>query len=582
MNIELVKTFFFLLNGGFLLFLAITILRDSFTNRLNRITGAMMFFAGLGPIFIALGSIIDPNVLAGQTFEQSFLFKIIFIWEFFFPLLVLFSWVFPEDRLRHFRHPRLRYFIFVPIIIHLIVVFFFSDIIVMLESLRVESSQQGFSSLILKPFAFIVTYLTYFFSFISSYHEVIFGLINLLFIVITVYFLETSRSVIANPRLKKQTTVVIWALRISLGIYAIAYLGDTIFPYQINETIKSILMLLALSSGSVLFIYATIRYQFLDIRLAFRQSFIYSITSAILVGLYIVLVMQSKKFLTPIFGEESDIISYAFVILILLLFQPINNWIDEITRSMFIRTRTDHRNIIARFSKQVISLFDPIKLRRIIEETLKTSLLVERVYFVLYDDSVGEYVMLPSDDNPRRLILKRDDLLLRGINLLDAPSYWNTLTSYQRNSELASHLEQFDTRLILPMKDSEHLLGFLALSPKAAGYSYSSEDINLLGVLSNQMVTALTNARLYVDSLERIRLEEEVSMARQIQLDLLPKKPPKMDCITISAHSTPSRTVGGDFFDFIQAADNRLGICIADASGKGMPAALMIAQTQAR
>jgi sigma-B regulation protein RsbU (phosphoserine phosphatase) len=171
--------------------------------------------------------------------------------------------------------------------------------------------------------------------------------------------------------------------------------------------------------------------------------------------------------------------------------------------------------------------------------------------------------------------------MLRGINLLDSPTYFHSLSAYTEESELSDELEKRDIKLILPMKDSQHLLGFLALTNKAAGYSYSSEDLNLLGVLSNQMVSALTNARLYVDSLERIRLQEEVSMARQIQLDLLPTEPPTTETMEISAHSTPSRTVGGDFFDFLHTNDNKVGICIADASGKGMPAALMIAQTQA-
>jgi sigma-B regulation protein RsbU (phosphoserine phosphatase) len=100
-------------------------------------------------------------------------------------------------------------------------------------------------------------------------------------------------------------------------------------------------------------------------------------------------------------------------------------------------------------------------------------------------------------------------------------------------------------------------------------------------VLSNQIVTALTNARLYVDSLERLRLQEEVAMARQIQLDLLPSEPPTIESFAIAAHSTPSRTVGGDFYDFIPISDHSIGVVIADASGKGMPAALMIAQIQA-
>jgi len=95
------------------------------------------------------------------------------------------------------------------------------------------------------------------------------------------------------------------------------------------------------------------------------------------------------------------------------------------------------------------------------------------------------------------------------------------------------------------------------------------------------MVSALTNARLYVESMERLRLQEEVNMARQIQVGLLPSKPPDLTNTEISVHSTPSRTVGGDFYDFIKIDENRIGIVIADASGKGMPAALMIAQIQA-
>ena len=54
MSLELIKTFLFLVSGGFLLFLAVTIMRDSFDNRLNRICGFMLLFAGLGPIFYGL------------------------------------------------------------------------------------------------------------------------------------------------------------------------------------------------------------------------------------------------------------------------------------------------------------------------------------------------------------------------------------------------------------------------------------------------------------------------------------------------------------------------------------------------
>ncbi|MBU0982544.1 MAG: SpoIIE family protein phosphatase, partial [candidate division Zixibacteria bacterium] len=175
-----------------------------------------------------------------------------------------------------------------------------------------------------------------------------------------------------------------------------------------------------------------------------------------------------------------------------------------------------------------------------------------------------------------------EDLTLRGINLLDTPTRFTSLSDFAEGSRLAEILQELGVRIILPMKDSEHLLGFLALTSKAAGYRYTAEDFNLLGVLSNQMVGALTNARLYAVSLENARLQEEVNMARQIQLDLLPSSPPQLAVAHISALSTPSRTVGGDYYDFIEIDnDHRVGMVIGDASGKGLPAALLIAQIQA-
>ncbi|UCE24917.1 MAG: SpoIIE family protein phosphatase [Candidatus Zixiibacteriota bacterium] len=580
MTLELLKTLLFFLTGAFLVFLAITITRDNFANRLNRVTGAMLLFAGLGPIFVALGEMIDPATTRA-AFEETTIFALHYIWEFFFPLLLLFSWIFPVDRLRDFRRPRLRYIIFVPYIMHLFIALFFDNIIEYLGDLRIDTGQEGFSSLVMQPFAKVMSWLHLLVSFVRSYDVNIFGAVSIVYVLAASYFLESGKKYVANPRLLTQTRVVLWAMRAGLGLLLIAHLGSTVLPYDLPETAKSVLMVLAVAAGAGILIFATIRYQFLDVRLIFRQSFIYSITSAILVGIYILLVIKSKQLLEPVFGEQAQLVSYAFIILVLLFFQPINNWIDEFIRSLFIRTRTDHRNVLERFSRQVISLFDPARLRSIIEETLKTTLLVEKVYFVLYDDKVKEYALLVSEDNLRRVVIVRDDLMLRGINLLDTPTYFYSLADYRDGSNLAKLLDERAVKLILPMKDADHLLGFVALTDKAAGYTYSSEDLNLLGVLSNQMVTALINARLYVESLERIRLQEEVTMARQIQLDLLPSKPPELPCARISAHSTPSRTVGGDFFDFVEVDDSRVGIVIADASGKGMPAALMIAQTQA-
>jgi steroid delta-isomerase-like uncharacterized protein len=79
---------------------------------------------------------------------------------------------------------------------------------------------------------------------------------------------------------------------------------------------------------------------------------------------------------------------------------------------------------------------------------------------------------------------------------------------------------------------------------------------------------------------ERERIEQELQVARQIQQELLPESIPKLDSWRIAAYYEPAREVGGDFYDFLELADGRLGLVIGDATGHGMPAALVMATTR--
>lgn len=76
-------------------------------------------------------------------------------------------------------------------------------------------------------------------------------------------------------------------------------------------------------------------------------------------------------------------------------------------------------------------------------------------------------------------------------------------------------------------------------------------------------------------------LENEMRLASQIQLDLLPRVPPQVEGYDIAGKSSPSHWVGGDYFDFIPIADHCLALCLGDVSGKGLPAALLMANLQA-
>jgi len=130
--------------------------------------------------------------------------------------------------------------------------------------------------------------------------------------------------------------------------------------------------------------------------------------------------------------------------------------------------------------------------------------------------------------------------------------------------------------LIVPVYSSEEFIGFFGLTKKITGLKYTYEDLTLLKVLANQFVIAYRNARLYQESLEKQRIEEELLVARKIQLGLLPKAFPRGKAFELSAYTQPAFQVGGDYYDFLERSDGSLGVAIADASGKGVPAALMV------
>ncbi len=278
--------------GGFLIFLAITITRDNFVNRLNRVTGAMLFFAGIGPIFLALGSIISTGPDADPNFAQKTLYQSHTLWEFFFPTLLLFAWIFPVDRLRELRHSRLRTVIFLPQAMHIVIMLFFTDINRLLEMVKIDPSREGFTTIVLTPFSHLFTYILLLVGFIRSYEQLIFDSINLVYVIGAIYVMETGFRYLKEPRLVSQTKIVLWSLRIGLGFYVAATLSQLFFGRYVPPEFTSVVLVIGLVLAAGILAFAIIRYQFLDVQLIFRQSFIYTIASALLVGGYILIAVR--------------------------------------------------------------------------------------------------------------------------------------------------------------------------------------------------------------------------------------------------------------------------------------------------
>jgi len=139
---------------------------------------------------------------------------------------------------------------------------------------------------------------------------------------------------------------------------------------------------------------------------------------------------------------------------------------------------------------------------------------------------------------------------------------------------------QIRSVLSVPLKAKDRMIGVINLINRKEG-TFTREDERLVGIIATQSAQVLENARLYEEEKRLQQMEHELQMARDIQQSLLPKDNPQIPGVSIAGLSYPAREVGGDYYDFIPMGPNRLGVVIADVSGKGVPASLLMSNIQA-
>jgi serine phosphatase RsbU (regulator of sigma subunit)/pSer/pThr/pTyr-binding forkhead associated (FHA) protein len=133
-----------------------------------------------------------------------------------------------------------------------------------------------------------------------------------------------------------------------------------------------------------------------------------------------------------------------------------------------------------------------------------------------------------------------------------------------------------------PLIYKDEIFGVIYVDTHKGLVSYGQEELELLNGIANQSAMAIANAKLHARLVEQHKIAKEMEIARTIQMNLLPKVYPAMENIEISAMSLPAKKVGGDYYDFIPLGDGgQYGIVVADVSGKGVPAAIMLGTIRA-
>ncbi len=136
---------------------------------------------------------------------------------------------------------------------------------------------------------------------------------------------------------------------------------------------------------------------------------------------------------------------------------------------------------------------------------------------------------------------------------------------------------QTETYLAVPLHYRQEQLGVLALANREEGKSFTKADFEMVKAVADQAAYSLQHAQIYAQLTEKKKLDHEIEVAREIQRILLPSHAPHVHGFNCAALNIPAQQVSGDYFDFIQVDPQRWGVAVADVSGKGIPASIIMA-----
>jgi sigma-B regulation protein RsbU (phosphoserine phosphatase) len=170
---------------------------------------------------------------------------------------------------------------------------------------------------------------------------------------------------------------------------------------------------------------------------------------------------------------------------------------------------------------------------------------------------------------------------LPALRALNRPVLLEELFRSKSLRESAAVLTKAEIKAAIPMHIQGEVRGVLLLGERLRGGTYSAQDLEFLYALGNLATISIENARLFSDALEKQKMEDELNIAREIQQGLLPESLPHIEGFEIAAANVSSKQVGGDYYDVVRKSRKEYLLAIGDVSGKGAPAALLMANVQA-
>ncbi len=399
-----------------------------------------------------------------------------------------------------------------------------------------------------------------------------------------------------DPEQKLRFRVVQWGTILGLAPFALTILLRNLVPGGglpgDQYAVLSVWIL------PLAYMYAIVRHQIFDIRIIVRRGVVYFLVTTCMALIYFTAVVFLGPRLDP--GEGHPTVAILSLLVIALAFTGTRNTVQAFVDRAFFPRDAGRRRRLEELSSQVAVLLD--------SDRLETSLLDE--LFERLEASHGALYVLPDDAKQLVLRALRDgtpgsdavpaggeqgqapppDILpfppaLRdAVDDLTGPATRSDLVSRvdgEHHDAFRDRLDELGFDLFLPIRDGLRLHAVVALRLASRDGQPDSQELAILEHIVQDASRALTQALRREDEMEREKISSELAVARSIQEHLLPGEPPLSPLVEMAGVTLPCDAVGGDAHDYVQLPDGRVGFCVSDVSGKGVPAAILTASLQA-
>lgn len=224
-------------------------------------------------------------------------------------------------------------------------------------------------------------------------------------------------------------------------------------------------------------------------------------------------------------------------------------------------------NTLLELSKDFNMMVDREEIARTFKFAMLGQMLIRTFFFVLEIDG------------------KKSIVSSSGLKEKPAKKELNTLFElddvfYCDNDHDCPFLENNDIKLVIALRFQNEKIGVVGVGAPANNEPYGKEQVNFLQSLGNLALLTIQKTLLLEERIEKQRMEEELNLAKTIQQGLLPSPIPTIKGFDLEATNISSRQVGGDYFDVVETPDGGHILAIADVTGKGVPASLLMANLQ--